>query len=56
MRLRRAGIDDFVVLERAGATWRDDVYPGCRCDVPSSVCGRGRWSRAGLERNPGYWR
>jgi cation diffusion facilitator CzcD-associated flavoprotein CzcO len=40
MRLRRAGIDDFVVLERAkeiGGTWRDNVYPGCRCDVPSSV-------------------
>lgn len=40
MRLRRAGINDFVVLERAtqiGGTWRDNVYPGCRCDVPSSV-------------------
>ena len=38
--LKRAGIDDFVVLERAGAvggTWRDNVYPGCACDVPSHV-------------------
>ncbi|MFE0750330.1 flavin-containing monooxygenase [Gordonia sp. NPDC058843] len=36
--LRRRGIDDFVVLERAqevGGTWRDNVYPGVACDVPS---------------------
>ena len=38
--LLRAGIDDFVVLERAdglGGTWRDNVYPGAACDVPSHV-------------------
>lgn len=38
--LRRAGIRDFVVLEKAGAlggTWRDNTYPGCACDVPSHV-------------------
>jgi cation diffusion facilitator CzcD-associated flavoprotein CzcO len=36
--LRRDGIEDFVVLERAGAlggTWRDNSYPGCACDIPS---------------------
>jgi cation diffusion facilitator CzcD-associated flavoprotein CzcO len=36
--LRRAGIDDVLVLERAGqvgGTWRDNTYPGCACDVPS---------------------
>lgn len=36
--LRRQGIDDFVILERAdavGGTWRDNVYPGCAVDVPS---------------------
>jgi cation diffusion facilitator CzcD-associated flavoprotein CzcO len=36
--LQREGIDDFVVLERAGAlggTWRDNGYPGCACDIPS---------------------
>ena len=36
--LRRAGFDDFVVLERAGdigGTWRDSVYPGLTCDVPA---------------------
>ncbi|MGY1773260.1 flavin-containing monooxygenase [Blastococcus sp. SYSU D00813] len=38
--LRRAGIDDFVVLERAGTlggTWRDNTYPGAACDVPSHL-------------------
>lgn len=38
--LRRAGIDDFVVLERAdglGGTWRDNHYPGCACDVPTPL-------------------
>ena len=38
IRLRREGIDDFVVLERAseiGGTWRDNTYPGCQCDIPS---------------------
>jgi cation diffusion facilitator CzcD-associated flavoprotein CzcO len=40
IRLKQAGIDDFVVLERAedvGGTWRDNTYPGCTCDVPSSL-------------------
>jgi cation diffusion facilitator CzcD-associated flavoprotein CzcO len=38
IRLRREGIEDFVVLERAdevGGTWRDNTYPGCQCDIPS---------------------
>jgi cation diffusion facilitator CzcD-associated flavoprotein CzcO len=40
IRLREAGIEDFVVLERAhelGGTWRDNTYPGCACDVPSHL-------------------
>ncbi len=40
IRLRQAGIDDFVILERAhdsGGTWRDNSYPGCACDVQSSL-------------------
>ncbi|MEW2402752.1 NAD(P)/FAD-dependent oxidoreductase [Streptomyces sp. NPDC046862] len=40
VRLRRAGVTDFVVLERAdsvGGTWRDNSYPGCACDVPSHL-------------------
>jgi cation diffusion facilitator CzcD-associated flavoprotein CzcO len=39
MALQDAGVD-HVVLERApdlGGTWRDNTYPGCRCDVPSHL-------------------
>jgi cation diffusion facilitator CzcD-associated flavoprotein CzcO len=50
--LRRSGMKDFVVLDRAadlGGTWRDNTYPGLCCDVPShlySFSGRSfRWSR-----------
>jgi cation diffusion facilitator CzcD-associated flavoprotein CzcO len=38
--LKRAGIEDFVVLERSnqlGGTWRDNHYPGCGCDVPTPL-------------------
>src|SRR4051812_902276 len=38
--LRRAGIDDFVVLERAsdiGGTWRDNRYPGIAVDIPAQA-------------------
>src|SRR5689334_12885783 len=53
IRLREAGIEDFVVLEKAdevGGTWRDNRYPGCACDVPSrlysfSFAQFPRWSR-----------
>ncbi|MEV4807761.1 NAD(P)-binding domain-containing protein [Nonomuraea sp. NPDC049421] len=40
IRLKQLGIDDFVVLERAGdlgGTWRDSVYPGAASDVPSNL-------------------
>lgn len=40
IRLKEEGYHEFVVLERAddlGGTWRDNVYPGCACDVPSHV-------------------
>ncbi|MEX8033904.1 flavin-containing monooxygenase [Microbacterium sp. 20-116] len=51
--LRRAGRDDFVVLERAddvGGTWRDNTYPGVACDVPAHLYSlaahpNARWSR-----------
>jgi cation diffusion facilitator CzcD-associated flavoprotein CzcO len=38
--LRRAGIDDIVVLERAadiGGTWRDNRYPGLTVDIPAQA-------------------
>ncbi|MEA2444149.1 MAG: hypothetical protein QOJ12_1441 [Thermoleophilales bacterium] len=40
IQLKRAGRDDFVVLERAeevGGTWWANTYPGCACDVPSHL-------------------
>ena len=40
IRLRQEGIEDFVVLEKAGevgGTWRDNTYPGCQCDIPSAL-------------------
>jgi cation diffusion facilitator CzcD-associated flavoprotein CzcO len=54
IKLKQAGIDDFVVLERGndvGGTWRDNSYPGCACDVPShlysySFAPNPGWSRA----------
>ncbi|WP_194813894.1 NAD(P)/FAD-dependent oxidoreductase [Nocardia sp. XZ_19_385] len=36
--LQRAGITDFLILERAedfGGSWRDNVYPGLFVDVPT---------------------
>ncbi len=50
--LKRAGIEDFVVLDKAddlGGTWRDNSYPGLCCDVPSQLYSYSfrpwRWSR-----------
>lgn len=53
MRLKAAGIDDFVILEKAatlGGTWRDNTYPGASCDAPSflysfSFAQKTDWSR-----------
>lgn len=53
IKLRRAGIEDFVILERSdrvGGTWRDNTYPGAACDIPSllysfSFVPNPNWSR-----------
>jgi cation diffusion facilitator CzcD-associated flavoprotein CzcO len=40
IRLREAGMDDFVVWERdpdVGGTWWANTYPGCQCDIPSHL-------------------
>lgn len=40
IRLREAGIDDFVILEKAGGvggTWWHNRYPGAACDVQSHL-------------------
>jgi cation diffusion facilitator CzcD-associated flavoprotein CzcO len=54
IKLTDAGVDDFVILERAdrvGGTWRDNTYPGAACDIPSllysfSFVHNPSWSRA----------
>jgi cation diffusion facilitator CzcD-associated flavoprotein CzcO len=38
--LRRAGIDDLVIIEAAdgvGGTWRRNTYPGAACDIQSHL-------------------
>ncbi|MGI9246531.1 MAG: flavin-containing monooxygenase [Steroidobacteraceae bacterium] len=53
IRLREAGLEDFVILEKAatlGGTWRDNTYPGASCDAPSflysfSFAQKTDWSR-----------
>ncbi|MFD9795233.1 flavin-containing monooxygenase [Streptomyces sp. NPDC059070] len=53
MALKRAGHDDFVVLDKAsdiGGVWRDNTYPGAACDIPSALYSYSfaphyRWSR-----------
>src|SRR5665213_3021772 len=40
IRLRQSGVTNIVIFERAsdlGGTWRDNTYPGCRCDVASNL-------------------
>jgi cation diffusion facilitator CzcD-associated flavoprotein CzcO len=40
IKLKQAGIEDFVVLERTGdvgGTWNVNTYPGCQCDIPSHL-------------------
>ena len=53
-KLLEAGIDDFILLEKAdaiGGTWRDNHYPGCACDIPAhlysfSFAPNAEWSSA----------
>jgi cation diffusion facilitator CzcD-associated flavoprotein CzcO len=62
VRLKQAGLDDLVVLERAddiGGTWRDNTYPGAACDVPShlysfSFAPNPAWSRS-FSPQPEIW-
>lgn len=38
--LKQRGIDDFVILEKGsglGGTWRQNIYPGAECDIPSAL-------------------
>ena len=51
--LRKKGITDFVILERAddfGGTWRDNHYPGLAVDIPSL------WYQLSFNPNPEWTR
>jgi cation diffusion facilitator CzcD-associated flavoprotein CzcO len=51
--LRKKGITDFVILERAddfGGTWRDNHYPGLAVDIPSL------WYQLSFNPNPDWSR
>ncbi len=40
LELQRRGIDDVLLFERAealGGVWRENIYPGCACDIPSHL-------------------
>ena len=62
IRLKQAGIEDFVLIERAddvGGTWQANTYPGCQCDVPShlysfSFAPNPSWTRT-YSRQPEIW-
>ncbi|OUR86872.1 cyclohexanone monooxygenase [Gammaproteobacteria bacterium 42_54_T18] len=58
IKLQEAGIKNFQVLEKAneiGGVWRDNTYPGCACDIPSSLYSYSfapnpKWSRVFAEQ------
>ncbi len=40
LRLKKSGRESFVIFERAaevGGTWRENIYPGCACDIASPL-------------------
>ena len=58
IQLVRSGVRSFTVIEQSngvGGTWRDNVYPGAACDVPShlysfSFAPKTDWSRRFAEQ------
>lgn len=53
IKLREMGIQDITIFEKAsdlGGTWRDNIYPGLTCDVPSHLY------RYSFEPNPNWTR
>ncbi|WP_436897201.1 flavin-containing monooxygenase [Acinetobacter gyllenbergii] len=40
IKLKQQNINNFIILEKSnevGGVWRENTYPGCECDVPSSI-------------------
>lgn len=55
-RLFQENDTDFLVLEAAeevGGTWRDNTYPGCACDVPTSLYSLSRHAHPGWSHSFG---
>jgi cation diffusion facilitator CzcD-associated flavoprotein CzcO len=53
IQLKKCGVEPVLLLERAGdvgGIWRDNVYPGCACDIPSMLYS------FSFERNDGWTR
>jgi cation diffusion facilitator CzcD-associated flavoprotein CzcO len=53
LKLKQAGYSNFVVFEKeadVGGAWRDNVYPGCACDVASHLYS------FSFEQNPNWTR
>ncbi|WP_409433555.1 flavin-containing monooxygenase [Litorimonas sp. RW-G-Af-16] len=51
-KLRDAGRDDFVILEKAdgvGGTWRENTYPGAECDIASAFYSYSFWPNPGWD-------
>lgn len=63
IRLQETKVDNIAIFERAsdlGGTWRDNAYPGCRCDVASnlysfSFAPNPRWTNT-FSYQPEIWR
>jgi len=58
IRLKQQGVQDILLLEKAsdvGGVWRDNIYPGAACDVPSHLYSysfepKADWSRRYAEQ------
>lgn len=40
IKLKQQKINNFIIVEKSnevGGVWRENTYPGCECDVPSSI-------------------
>ncbi|WP_433846996.1 flavin-containing monooxygenase [Acinetobacter proteolyticus] len=40
IKLKQQNINNFIIVEKSnevGGVWRENTYPGCECDVPSSI-------------------
>ncbi len=51
IKLREAGNENFIICEKkadVGGVWRDNTYPGLKCDVPAHMF------TYSFEPNPGY--